>query len=600
MLQKLFTLLMLVCVVGTINLYSQNNRPVKIVFNGDAVRGDTGPIPVYVGPPPPIDKSAPKPPVISTDNINTTVVYRELDVNFRTQYNLESNGTIHYLYEDPAHPLDFHAIFMTATIPNTWDDRNVRYSYSNNGGVLWTYNGTVGQFRSGFPCLSQTPDGRALITMHNTDGGSVQNGQLYVDAVEGLGSFTRLNPGLSNPALGNIWEMCAGTNTKAFITGSQNGADSVKTNTTTSYTAPGTWLGWRTDANGSDPGATAQQYAEAIGADGRWGVAFNVKSGGAYLTESTNQGVSWSTPALIRAFTPSDSLGTLRSIDLIYEGSSPSHPRVILGLVKQDIASGGFFPGLPSKTVSWGPDINGGNVVTVDSAAGLSGTNTTNDVFVSCCRGVIGAASDGSALYCTYALARQDTSSLGNNYFDTYMKVSNDHGATWGTRIQLTNLTGQETVLCDYRWRSISPWNQVLAGIQHVYIEVSRDTIPASAVNGAPASTMRAMFLDVTGPFVIGIRNIGNQVPKEFKLEQNYPNPFNPTTKIRFDLPTSGFVTLKIYDVLGKELKTLVNENVSTGTKEVDFDATNFPSGIYFYSIKAGNFTQTKKMILVK
>jgi hypothetical protein len=87
---------------------------------------------------------------------------------------------------------------------------------------------------------------------------------------------------------------------------------------------------------------------------------------------------------------------------------------------------------------------------------------------------------------------------------------------------------------------------------------------------------------------------------KEFVLEQNYPNPFNPTTKIKFDLPERGSVTLKVYDVLGNEIATLVNEKKPAGSYEVEFGGTRFPSGIYFYRLRSGSFIETKKMILLK
>ena len=83
-------------------------------------------------------------------------------------------------------------------------------------------------------------------------------------------------------------------------------------------------------------------------------------------------------------------------------------------------------------------------------------------------------------------------------------------------------------------------------------------------------------------------------------LSQNYPNPFNPSTVLRWQQPETGIITLKIYDVLGREVITLVNEELSAGKHEVIFDASQFSSGIYFYQLKAGSFVQTKKMILIK
>jgi photosystem II stability/assembly factor-like uncharacterized protein len=98
------------------------------------------------------------------------------------------------------------------------------------------------------------------------------------------------------------------------------------------------------------------------------------------------------------------------------------------------------------------------------------------------------------------------------------------------------------------------------------------------------------------------VNNVQNQstIPESFKLYQNYPNPFNPTTKLSFIIGNSSFVTLKVYDVLGKEVATLVNEEKSSGKYSVNFNANNLASGIYFYKLQAGNFTKTMKMILMK
>ena len=88
--------------------------------------------------------------------------------------------------------------------------------------------------------------------------------------------------------------------------------------------------------------------------------------------------------------------------------------------------------------------------------------------------------------------------------------------------------------------------------------------------------------------------------PGKFALSQNYPNPFNPGTIIKYQVPELSFVTLKVYDVLGKEITTLVNKEKPAGSYEVKFDGTGLPSGIYFYRLKAGSFVETKKMVLMK
>ncbi len=92
----------------------------------------------------------------------------------------------------------------------------------------------------------------------------------------------------------------------------------------------------------------------------------------------------------------------------------------------------------------------------------------------------------------------------------------------------------------------------------------------------------------------------GEMLPSTPYLEQNYPNPFNPTTTIVYSIPEASFVELKIYDILGGEVATLVKENKLSGKHSLKFNASNLPSGIYFYRIVSGNFTTTKKLIILK
>jgi hypothetical protein len=98
-----------------------------------------------------------------------------------------------------------------------------------------------------------------------------------------------------------------------------------------------------------------------------------------------------------------------------------------------------------------------------------------------------------------------------------------------------------------------------------------------------------------------GTTNVSENINQyAYKLEQNYPNPFNPTTHFEFHIGDFGFVSLKIFDVLGKEITTLVNEELLAGKYEINFYAKELTSGIYFYQIKAGSFIQSRKMILLK
>ncbi len=98
----------------------------------------------------------------------------------------------------------------------------------------------------------------------------------------------------------------------------------------------------------------------------------------------------------------------------------------------------------------------------------------------------------------------------------------------------------------------------------------------------------------------VGIQPISTNVPDKFSLSQNYPNPFNPATTIKFDIRTPAFTKLSVFDVLGREIKTLVNEELKTGSYSLVFDGSEFNSGVYFYRLTSGDFVETKRMLLVK
>jgi hypothetical protein len=101
-------------------------------------------------------------------------------------------------------------------------------------------------------------------------------------------------------------------------------------------------------------------------------------------------------------------------------------------------------------------------------------------------------------------------------------------------------------------------------------------------------------------PAPVGIAPYTNEVPSSYALSQNYPNPFNPTTNIKFNLPKNENVSLKIYDILGNEVQNLVEGVQQAGVYNITVDASNLASGIYFYTLRAGSFVETKKMSLIK
>ncbi|GAB6282626.1 MAG: hypothetical protein STSR0008_13720 [Ignavibacterium sp.] len=104
----------------------------------------------------------------------------------------------------------------------------------------------------------------------------------------------------------------------------------------------------------------------------------------------------------------------------------------------------------------------------------------------------------------------------------------------------------------------------------------------------------------ISGKGFVSDVNDENNLPKEYSLSQNYPNPFNPVTRIQYTVGSRQFITLKVFDILGREIVTLVNEEKPLGNYEIEFDGSNLPSGVYLYRIQSGSFSDTMKLILLK
>jgi hypothetical protein len=184
----------------------------------------------------------------------------------------------------------------------------------------------------------------------------------------------------------------------------------------------------------------------------------------------------------------------------------------------------------------------------------------------------------------------------GSSVYDTYVARSTNGGNTF-QNVKVSNVNSSTMS---------TPWLGDYIGIT-AYNNKVRPVWTTST--GYGTSNIWTALIDT---FTIGIQPVNSEMPDKFSLYQNYPNPFNPTTKIKFDIPQktviarsratwqSLMVTLKVFDILGKEIATLVNEQLSSGTYEVTFDGSNLPSGIYFYQLKTEKFSETKKLILLK
>jgi hypothetical protein len=164
--------------------------------------------------------------------------------------------------------------------------------------------------------------------------------------------------------------------------------------------------------------------------------------------------------------------------------------------------------------------------------------------------------------------------------------------------------TGRDFATIKYNSSGVQQWIMRYNGPGNAYDDALSIAINSSgnvAITGSsPGATSATDYATVKYSQTTTGINYSEEIPIEFSLNQNYPNPFNPSTKIKFSIPNSSFVTLKVYDVLGKEVALLINENLDAGVHNYNFNASGLTSGIYFYKILAVNFSETKKMILIK
>jgi len=198
--------------------------------------------------------------------------------------------------------------------------------------------------------------------------------------------------------------------------------------------------------------------------------------------------------------------------------------------------------------------------------------------------------------------------------FDSHILRSTDRGDTW-TLVYSTSSGAFYDIFCidTNNATAVGDGGRILrstnGGLNWIS-QVSGTTRTLRAVHFINANTgwvcgdSGTLLKTTTGGFT-AISPISNEIPKDYKLYQNYPNPFNPGTKIRFDLSSVGQrqvfdLQLINYDALGREVAVLVNEQLKPGTYEIEFDGTNYPSGVYFYKLITVDYTDTKKMVLLR
>jgi hypothetical protein len=469
-----------------------------------------------------------------------------------------------------------HAIFQVALDSlDPQASRRTAYAFSPFSGYVWNNcnNLMLGSQRTTFPSLDliTTRDGGLPVVVNE----SPSQLNLFIDSPEGSCAFTGLS--LPSPPPGFIFpEVATGADGSVIVAVSSSADRKVYTYRTTDF------INWSPPIQ--IPGITSSLYVMQGNDSGRVGIVLRNSDGAIHFLESPNNGVTWTAPTQIippSVVVGADTFVTFLGADLAYLASTPV---VAVTITKQ---RGSVHTHRDAGIGFWSPTTGFRVAVPHNRIPRVVDTLNKPQAY----HLTVGYPSIGVS-YNTIVIAFQafvpETSRAGFNYSDVFATYSPNGGATWTTPYVLSYSPN-----ADERYPSVSKWN----GSGQPFIVWQWDAEPGSHIaDGAPVSRSRQVMY-----FFIDLAVEGQPtIPERRELLQNYPNPFNPTTEIVYRINSREFVSLRVFDVLGREVATMVNEELPAGEYKRSFSAENIASGIYFYQFKAGNFSQTRRMLLLK
>jgi len=493
--------------------------------------------------------------------------------------------------------------------------RKMYYQVSYNGGLNWLTDPVLPVASTGTAYANFIPtflSGQRTIVLSGREFAPGSRGTSIVE----LAFPTGVCQSYLNPAPGRDYFAYDGGGT--MIKGGYQCGDTVKYASfdynTNSYGTP-VLLAVPND----DVYQNARVFAATSPTQNRVAIAWWIASGGTapqslVYKESVDGGSTFgakSNICVVGYIVNSDSVAPWFGMDLIYKPGTTQLMAAFNTL--------GFSGGAPNygtrtgyKLLFWSPTINGGNPVLIADRSNvpllMTDTAFNNNILdiqvgmTAVSHPSLAYSSDGSRLYCVYSATQRDTSNFpagwaNFNFNDIYLSYSNDNGATWSGPYFVTNTPQDDEI-----YPTISPTGNVG---NYIHVSYHSSKYPGSAQFSDLSYTGRTYRvykkLDITTLPPVGIREIGvTTVPASFTLKQNFPNPFNPETRIQFNIAKAGFVSLKVYDAVGREVTTLVNMDMRPGAYEVMFDGRGLASGMYFYTMRANGYVETKKMMLVK
>ena len=496
-----------------------------------------------------------------------------------------SGGACQYIRVNPANG-HIHVVYLSSFDSTSIStSRRTFYAFSTNGGTTWNnfLDLSVPPRRSGFPSLDLMPSTEGFCTViadHSFDGIGTC-GQMFVDCPEGGGAFAEiLLP--SNVCLQSPQIACTADSAVVFVgTGTVDGIEGIyvrRLDTT------GTWTRLTLQVAGN--------YVVAANPTDRVSVLLNLPGNGVLLFESTNNGRTWpATPLTVyppQRIVGSDTFQAYVGCDLAYLNDSP-----LVSL--HEFMSNAQAPTDSSRILFWRQST--GLVVAADKGNTprvVPRLNRPQILHKTIGYPVIGVVQNRIVII--YQAFMPETSMAGFNYSDLFLVRSNDNGFSWYSPENIT-----QTPALDERYPGISKTNWPSAPI-FVHVVWQEDPEPGSTAGGDNAPLSRASQKYSRIQVIPASVDPNPPAPDHFALEQNYPNPFNPVTTIRYTLPagTRGRTFLRVYDILGREIATLVNEEKLPGHYDVTWDAGTVPSGVYFYRLTANGNTRISKAMVLK
>jgi hypothetical protein len=518
---------------------------------------------------------------------------------FSASYDYQTNGSVRYIVQDPTNPLNLAAIIMAQEDSSNavGVNRYVYLAYSSDGGRNWEKYVTDNTANHGFPSLT-VRNGAPIVAAHRS---AALGTFVYSDLAWNAGVFSLVGALPITPA-SIIWpHMCVTTNGNIVVVAAPNpgfgGHFSTYNGTAFSNPSPLTNISGPSGnfATESGPGGIAFIHGLDYNSTGTYGnYLYTSNDNGATFTLATGSNAPPvdlpNGSSILAAYIDGGRQGIYvgNEVHLVYTVYDTSS----VALTSPPNTT--WFKS--SKIIHWSPSTGVDTVAARYNMPNFTDTITTA-LMTPLCHPSIGIYN--GLLYCTFtAFLRGNTQVVADgsvlNAGEIFLTFSTDNGNTWATPVNITNTPNIEEKHPSVIRNFTRPTNDSV-GVYYL-----RDLKAGGWVNNEPwgKAPVYGIYKKLGGS-VIGIKQ-DLEIAREFTLFQNYPNPFNPVTTISYYIPKSTVVVLKVYDILGAEVATVVNGYEKAGAKEITFNASGLASGIYYYTITAGEYKDTKKMVVVK